>query len=276
MYGVIRFLDTDLLPASLGEDYPKVIKSGIDEEGQHHKSPEITGPCGIALLFYRAGRMNILEKLLDVKKVQQFDLRARSGRSAFLDVYLHRRGSNLEMGFQNNDSEEEAQHGVRYLIVPDADGQHSQWIPQSTSDLGSPWGGSREWVVAQGAAVTKAIWWHEIWNWPMDVSWSGMTGEEKAECKQWNDSREEERRVESESEPKSMRESPEEIERQYSRYYSEMRKRCRAECGEKNAKLACSKCKSTRYCSTACQAEDWKYHKTYCGTKELTLAQYLS
>ncbi|KAE9391641.1 hypothetical protein BT96DRAFT_1001115 [Gymnopus androsaceus JB14] len=138
MYGVIRFLDTDLLgPASLGEDYPKVIKSGIDGESQHHESPKITGPCGIALLFYRAGRMDILEKLLDVKNVQQFDLRARSGVLFYLDVYLHRRGYNVEMGYQSNRTGEEAQHGVRYLIVPDANEQHSQWIPQCTSDLGS-------------------------------------------------------------------------------------------------------------------------------------------
>ena len=41
------------------------------------------------------------------------------------------------------------------------------------------------------------------------------------------------------------------------RYYKS-RLACRAACGEENPKLTCSKCKKARYCSVACQREDWK------------------
>ncbi|KAK0217876.1 hypothetical protein IW262DRAFT_1463194 [Armillaria fumosa] len=62
MYGVVRFEDTELLPASSPEDYPKIIKSGIDEEEQHPLSPEITGPSGIATLLYRLDHPELLER----------------------------------------------------------------------------------------------------------------------------------------------------------------------------------------------------------------------
>lgn len=50
--------------------------------------------------------------------------------------------------------------------------------------------------------------------------------------------------------------------------------RCRADCGVEKGKFNCSRCKRTRYCSVECQKEDWKYHKTYCGTEEPVPKQY--
>jgi hypothetical protein len=88
---------TELLPASSPEDYPKIIKSGIDEEGQHPKSPAITGPCGIATLLHRIGRLQLLERLLDVEGTKEFDLRVRTGEEYLLDVYVQRRGNNVEV-----------------------------------------------------------------------------------------------------------------------------------------------------------------------------------
>ena len=93
----VRFLDTDLLPASSPEDYPKVIKSGIDEEGQHHKSPNITGPNGIATLLHRIGRPQLLERLFDVNGTKEYDLRVRTGQKYLSDLYVKRRGVDVEV-----------------------------------------------------------------------------------------------------------------------------------------------------------------------------------
>ncbi|KIM45732.1 hypothetical protein M413DRAFT_24864 [Hebeloma cylindrosporum] len=101
MHGVIRFLDTDLLPVSSPEDYPKIIKSGIDEECQHDKSPNITGPDGIATLLHRVGRPQLLERLLDVAGTQEYDPRVCTGEKYLSDVYVTRRGLRVEIGFIN-------------------------------------------------------------------------------------------------------------------------------------------------------------------------------
>ena len=93
----VRFLDTDLLPASSPEDYPKIIKSGIDEEGQHPKSPKITGPSGIATLLYRTGRPQLLERLLDVAGTEEYNLRVRTGEKYLSDLYVTRRGPEVEV-----------------------------------------------------------------------------------------------------------------------------------------------------------------------------------
>lgn len=37
---------------------------------------------------------------------------------------------------------------------------------------------------------------------------------------------------------------------------------CRADCGEENPNFTCSKCRKVRYCSAACQKEDWKVSLT--------------
>ncbi|KAF9046022.1 hypothetical protein BDZ89DRAFT_979399 [Hymenopellis radicata] len=265
MYGVIRFLDTELLPASTPEDYPKIIKSGIDEEGQHHKSPSITGPCGIATLFHRAGRLDLLERLLDPKGTKDFDLLVDTGHEYLQNVYLHRKGYDIEMGFLS--SGKEAQHGVRYIMVEDDKYRVGKWLPLSTSDLGSGWGGSHEWVRGQGAAITKSIWYNQLWDCRFEASWTGITEEQKAELATWNN-----RRAENEIEQSHV-DKGDEMEDVMQRYYN-MRKWCRAQCGEKNAPFQCSKCKSARYCSAACQNEDWKYHKTYCGTETPIPEQY--
>ena len=39
--------------------------------------------------------------------------------------------------------------------------------------------------------------------------------------------------------------------------YRKLQLACRAGCGEEDPRLTCSKCKKARYCSAACQKEDW-------------------
>ncbi|KIM45723.1 hypothetical protein M413DRAFT_442345 [Hebeloma cylindrosporum] len=278
MHGVIRFLDTDLLPASSPEDYPKIIKSGIDEEGQHDKSPNITGPDGIATLLHRVGRPQLLERLLDVGGTQEYDLRVRTGEKYLSDVYVTRRGARVEIGFINSEGEW-AQHGVRYRISPEPEGSPyriGKWIPISTSDMGCGWGGSDVWVRAQGAAIAKGIWFHKLFNRDIEVSWSGMSEDDKVALTAWLKERSEglaEQRKIGNEEYKARKakygdnHDIAEMKMAMQAYYK-LRMACRAECGEQNPKSYCSKCKVARYCSTACQSEDWKYHKTYCGTEE--------
>ncbi|KAK0501356.1 hypothetical protein EDD18DRAFT_1278824 [Armillaria luteobubalina] len=181
MYGVVRFEDTELIPASSPEDYPKIIKSGIEDTGQHPLSPAITGPSGIATVLYRIGRPELLERLLDVEGTHSFDFSMHFDSEIFLDSYVHRRGRMVEIGFMNENGEE-ANQGVRYLIedsVPPY--KIGAWKPVSTSDMGSPWGGSEFWVRGHGEAVAKGLWYNEHWNGDSIsvLRWSGMTEEQK-------------------------------------------------------------------------------------------------
>lgn len=93
----VRFLNNDLLPASSPEDYPKIIKSGIHEDGQHYKSPPITGPCGIATLLHKIGRQQLLERLFDTTGTKEFNLRVFMEAECFLDTYIKRCGLNVEV-----------------------------------------------------------------------------------------------------------------------------------------------------------------------------------
>jgi hypothetical protein len=93
----VRFLDTDLLPASSPEDYPKIIKSGIDEEHQHHMSPNITGPSGIATLLHTMGIRHLLERLFDTTSTEEFDLRIFMDVDYILDLYVKRRRLDVEV-----------------------------------------------------------------------------------------------------------------------------------------------------------------------------------
>jgi hypothetical protein len=201
----------------------------------------------------------------------------------------------LQIGFISYG--EWAQHGVRYLILPARSPYRiGAWSPLSTSDQGSPWGGSNIWVRGQGAFVAKAIWFHEHFNNPIEVSWSGMSDSEKEDLAAWLEERAELRQKEKILQKKEHEELKalhgdelHEVQAKMAmdRYY-ESQLACRAECGEENPKFTCSKCRIVRYCSAACQTEDWKvsltyllslvsnliwpnpctypqYHKTFCG-----------
>ncbi|KIM35508.1 hypothetical protein M413DRAFT_14514 [Hebeloma cylindrosporum] len=141
-------------------DYPKVIKSGIDEEGQHPKSPNVTGPNGIATLLHRISGPELLERLLDVSMANEYNLRVRTGEEFLSDLYVKRRGGlNSQIGFID-DRGKWAQPGVRYRISPEpkeSPFRIGKWVPLSTSIMGSGWGGTDMWIREQGAAVAKAI-----------------------------------------------------------------------------------------------------------------------
>ncbi|KAK7038768.1 hypothetical protein VNI00_010653 [Paramarasmius palmivorus] len=290
MHGVIRFLDTEILPASAPEDFPKVIKSGIDEEGQHYKSPAITGPDGIATLLHRIGYQKALERLLDTEGTENFDLRVRNGEDAWLkDVYVQRRGTNVEIGFINRKTGCLAHHGVRYIIKPDLTRRAGRWVPQSTSDAGSPWGGAEKWVRIQGGGVTKAIWYNKLWDVaPIDISWSGMSQSDKDELATFMQERqaklaekEAQERAKDKEEKTRIRDHGSFAEHRLDvvlmmQRYHKKQMSCRADCGEENPKMRCAKCKFTRYCSRECQMGDWQYHKSYCGTEEPVSEQFLT
>jgi hypothetical protein len=47
-------------------------------------------------------------------------------------------------------------------------------------------------------------------------------------------------------------------------------------CGRTGAALRCSRCKSTTYCSSACQRTDWKDHKALCAIAASALGSVLA
>ncbi len=136
----------------------------------------------------------------------------------------------------------EAQHGVRYIMVEDDKYHVRKWLPSSTSDLGSAWGGSHEWVREQGAAITKSIWFNELWGCKIEASWTGITEEQKTEIATWNKERADNRDDEGEE---SHDDKGDQMEKVMQRYYNRL-KWCRAQCGEKKPSFLCSKCKMTR------------------------------
>ncbi|KAF9490419.1 hypothetical protein BDN71DRAFT_1454278 [Pleurotus eryngii] len=272
MFGVVRFIDTELLPASAPNDYPKVIKSGVDEEGQHRKSPPIEAQCGLATLLYRMDRMDILEKMLDTKAVEAFDMRIHTGLRYLQDIYVRRRGCDVETGFIGSEGEE-AWHGVRFLIVEEAEGspyRFGKWIPLSTSDLGSAWGGIDEWIRAQAASIAKSIVYHRHERHTISVSFSDMPPSFEDDLKKWNEEHkkkwDEIIRVERE-EDREARATLGDHE-VFKRWLQHYQLRCRGGCGVEEATLRCSKCQVIRYCSKQCQLEDWKYHKSICGLEK--------
>jgi hypothetical protein len=173
----------------------------------------------------------------------------------------------LQIGFISNQDGKWANHGVRYLILPVTSPYRiGAWSPVSTSDLGSDWGGSDMWVRGQGTAVAKAIWFHQHFNNPLDVSWSGMSDSEKVDLAAWLEERAERRRQEKSIAKREYEERKAlhgddyfEVENKMAMdKYHKSQLACRADCGEENPSFTCSKCKVTRYCSAACQKEDWK------------------
>ncbi|KAF7437461.1 hypothetical protein PC9H_004301 [Pleurotus ostreatus] len=265
MYGVVRFLDTELLPASAPNNYPKVIKSGVDEEGQHPESPPIEAQCGLATLLYRMDRMDILEKMLDTKAVQDFDMRVHTGSSLIQDIYTGFIGPNGE----------EAWHGVRFLIIEEPEEspyRFGKWIPLSMSDLGSAWGGSDFWIRAHGESIAKSIVFHMHEENPISVSFSGMPSSFEDDLKKWN----EERKRKHDEKIKKWKELQEDGDvretlsdrEEFRRWLKRYQLRCRGGCGVVEGTLRCSKCQVIRYCSKQCQVEDWKYHKSICGLEK--------
>jgi len=77
---------------------------------------------------------------------------------------------------------------VRYRILLEPKGSPyrvGQWLPLSTPDMGSEWGGTEGWVRAQGAAIARGIWFHKHFNRDVEVTWSGITEDEKQDLDTW-------------------------------------------------------------------------------------------
>lgn len=267
-YYAVRFLDTELLPASSPKDYPKVIKSGIRDEGQVRNSPAITGPCGIATLLHRIGRPQLLERLLDVDGTATFSFRVHTGREWLNDIYVTRQRRNVEIGFIVGNSW--AQDAVRYTIEHE-DGspyRSGKWKAHSLSNYGTGWERDPISVAVQSAGISKAVWWWKYDASPeIDVTWSGITSSEKEDLAAWL----QDRKARLAEEAKNEEANSENSEPEEDTWHKIRKDRlaCRADCGEEKPELQCSSCGVARYCSRACQMDDWKYHKTYCGTEVL-------
>jgi hypothetical protein len=145
---------------------------------------------------------------------------------------------------------------VRYRIVPEpatSSYRIGKWIPVSTSDDGSYWGGSNIWVQEVGTRIAKSVWFHQLFRQPnIKVSWSGITAAEEEDLAIWLKERAERLALRSRNESEYEQELeawlgnwPEELSaRMYP--YHRLRVVCRADCGEKNPTLRCSKCKIAR------------------------------
>ena len=164
--------------------------------------------------------------------------------------------SRLQIGFINSDGDW-AQHGVRYRIEPEPAGSPyrvGKWIPLSTSDLGSYWGGSDVWVRGQGAAIAKAIWFQKYFDLDIEVSWSGITDAEKEDLAVWLKERAEQLAERRRIGTQEYEERKAKYGKEHYRIESKMgmqahyrsRLACRADCGEQDPTLYCSKCKMAR------------------------------
>ncbi|KZW03679.1 hypothetical protein EXIGLDRAFT_696024 [Exidia glandulosa HHB12029] len=192
MYGIVRFIDTTLLPASAPEDFPKIIHSGIDEEGQDKKSPAITGPDGAVTLLHQLGRPELIERFLDIEGTMAFMLTTHAS-GGFHNAYIKRMGAYLEIGLL--DSQGELDPCVVFKIeAPDAaypwPGKTGRWVPEIAYARFMMHGVEKEDIVRfQGGIFTKAIWWHKHYKFPVSVDWSGMTPEKRDELKKWDEER---------------------------------------------------------------------------------------
>ncbi|KAJ3501026.1 hypothetical protein NLJ89_g9528 [Agrocybe chaxingu] len=140
MHGVVQFSTrTFSLPL-----LPNItLRSWIDEDGQHPKSPNITDLNSMATLL-RVGRLKLLKRVFYVTGTNKHNLCVWTGERYLQDVYARQRGAGVQIRFINSDGEW-AQYGVRYLIEPEPAGslyRVGRRVPLSTSDLGFAWGGS--------------------------------------------------------------------------------------------------------------------------------------
>jgi hypothetical protein len=113
-------------------------------------------------------------------------------------------------------------------------------------------GGTHLWVRGQGAAVAKAVWWHKYYNLPkIEISWSGMTQAEKADIAIWLKERAERlaerKKIEKEEyDKRNGKFTPRDGGKMGMLEYYRSLMACRADCGQQNPELCCSKCKSAR------------------------------
>lgn len=146
--------------------------------------------------------------------------------------------------------------------------------------MGQSWGGTDALVRSQGESFAKSIWYHKRWagGEVISINWSGMTTAEEVDNQTWcenfkaiSEARVAEAREVQRLNPNWMEEEEEKMEEKLKQKKNE----CRGGCGEKNAKLLCSRCKTTgqfnefiprqlflikavAYCTPVCQREDWK------------------
>ncbi|KAF7364802.1 Ankyrin repeat and mynd domain containing 2 [Mycena venus] len=268
----VRFLNTDILPLS---------------------SPRRPPEDGVATLLHRLGQPQVLERLLDTETTATFALRMKalsSSSGAEEDLYVRREGMDFEMGLVAPESSDETKPklGVRYTVgerAPSSVYKTGPWIPHSSFDpaVGIAWGGTPAKARAQGAALARKIWeMFYLQNNNTDatlgraivcVEWAGMTSDDRekyekwiAEIKQRDEKDIKEKKIEYEKLKAQIG-----VDGILADSFEDFKKtllRCRAECGVAVATMQCGKCHFAKYCSAACQLDDWKYHKQYCGKED--------
>ncbi|KAJ7741382.1 hypothetical protein B0H16DRAFT_1378240 [Mycena metata] len=197
--------------------------------------------------------------------------------------------------------------GVKYIIddrPSSSPYKTGPWLPQtSIYDKRGMWGGSAEDARAQASTLARDIWQNFRPVQPevrtdddsedltfaravIHVDWPGI---DRARYDLWMKAFAE--RVQKEKESRLEYERLKAkigIDAILASGFEDYRKtfyRCRAQCGVKTAELQCGKCHFARrwfvsssgkneltriigYCSSACQLQDWKYHKPYCGKED--------
>ncbi|KZP33789.1 hypothetical protein FIBSPDRAFT_846955 [Athelia psychrophila] len=207
------------------------------------------------------GREDWLERFLDAKGTDTFTLVVGNTGDVWQPLYVKRHGLNVELGFYSSDGSETPEPGVRYTII-----SSGEWQPISTSDLGREWGGTYTWVRGQGEAFAKHIWYFKRWSHEVaTIDWTGMTEDDKIEARAWSEERKKKAKAENDSNADDNNTNDNDTKREkYEQAAEKIRKECRGGCGAQNTEFRCSKCKGVYYCSSECQREDWKYHKSVC------------
>jgi len=107
------------------------------------------------------------------------------------------------------------------------------------------------WVRGQGASVAKAIWFQHRFDRDIEVTWSGMTEDEKQDLAVWSKERAERCAEKTKIEKEEYAARKAKYGDSHCRAlgmqaHYKSRMACRAECGEQNPKFNCSKCKIAR------------------------------
>ncbi|KAJ7740254.1 hypothetical protein DFH07DRAFT_839370 [Mycena maculata] len=262
----VRFQDTAILPLSSPVDHPKVIESEVDCN-QHPKSPPVTGPDGVATLLHRLGQPGFLERLLDSEGTATFDFRMKPNSDKESDFYIRRNGNEVEIGLVAADSRDETKPtlGVRYDIGPRSRSlpyRTGPWHPQSSSSIGSAWGGTATVARQRGSDLARNLWQNfHLQNKKVGTSgravvcidWADMDASDRTKYDAWMAEF-------LEGVEKGNQESKIEYEKLKAEIgvdailaggfedYKKTFLRCRAECGVEVATMRCSKCHFASQC----------------------------
>ncbi|KAK7048734.1 ankyrin repeat and mynd domain-containing 2 [Favolaschia claudopus] len=283
----VRFHDTDILPLSAPPDHPRIIKSGVGST-QHPKSPRVAGSDMVFTLLYQLEQPELLERLLDTDGTATFFFRMMAYVDSGEDLYVKRDAMEVEIGFLSRGSKDESKpnKGVRYTIGKrDTSSVYKTgpWDLRSAFDSNGGGGTTKAYILAQDSDLAHRIWnnfhLHQLEG-PrtrgqntVRIEWAGMSSAAREKYDRWiAGCRDKVEREKTQSATEYQKLKAEKgingILADGFEDYKKTALKCRAECGVAVATMRCGKCHFARYCSAACQRDDWKYHKSYCGKED--------